>query len=68
MLLAIKEVRSRARSLLTLFDSAMITHDAAGKLVLRGQSVSLSVTKVGNKVEHLESKLYMVPLLDETGR
>ena len=72
MLLAIKEVRSGVRSLLILFDSGsnitIITHDAAGKLGLRGQSVGLSVTKVGNKVEHLDSKLYMVPLLDETGR
>lgn len=72
VLLAIKEVRSGVRSLLTLFDSGsnitMITHDAAGRLGLRGQSVSLSVTKVGNKVEHLDSKAYMVPLLDEHGQ
>ena len=46
----------------------MITHDAAEKLVLRGQSMSLSVTMIGDKVEHLDSKLYMVSLLDETGR
>ena len=72
VLLAIKEVRSGARLLSTLFDSGsnitMITHDAAGKLGLRGQSVSISVTKAGNKVEHLDSKVYIVPLLDEAGR
>ncbi|KAK4304585.1 hypothetical protein Pmani_023464 [Petrolisthes manimaculis] len=45
----------------------MITHRMADKLGLRGKDVSLTITKVGNSTEQLDSKIYKVPITDLTG-
>ena len=46
----------------------MITHDAARKLGLKGIDVDMSMTKVGNVTDRIESKVYLVPLTDANGK
>ena len=71
VLLMIGHMRSKGQKVATLWDPGsnltMITHRMANKLGLRGKDVSLTVTKVGNSTEQLDSKIYKVPITDLTG-
>ncbi|KAK3089754.1 hypothetical protein FSP39_006215 [Pinctada imbricata] len=72
VILMVSEVSCKNDTLTTLWDPgsniSLITHSIAHKLNLPGQSVTLSVTKVGNTAEHLHTKEYVVPLCDQTGK
>ena len=71
VLLMISEVPCKDDKLSTLWDPgsdiSLITHRAADRLRLLGQDVTLSVSKVGNVVERLHTKEYIVPLTDKNG-
>lgn len=71
ILLMLSTIRSRFHDLSVFFDPGsnltMITHDAASKLGLKGTEVCMSLTKVGNVTERIESKMYTVPLTDMEG-
>ncbi|VDI23272.1 Hypothetical predicted protein [Mytilus galloprovincialis] len=47
---------------------SLITHKTAKRLGLSGQDITLSVTKVGNVTEHVQSKEYVIPLTDLGGK
>lgn len=72
VLLMISKISSGSYNLSTLFDAGsnltMITHAAAKKLGLKGSEISLSLTKIGNQKERVESKIYNVPLIDNNGK
>lgn len=69
ILLMLSTVRSRFRDLYVFFDPlsnlTIITHDTARKLGLKGTDVFMSLTKVGNVTERIESKVYTVSLIYE---
>ena len=71
VLLMVSMVYSKGQGITTLWDPGsdvtMITFSAAAKLGLRGRDISLSVTKLGNKTETINSKEYVVPLKDRDG-
>ena len=71
VLLMISEVPCKDDKLSTLWDPgsdiSLITHRATDRLRLLGQDVTLSVSKVGNVVERLHTKEYIVPLTDKNG-
>ena len=46
----------------------IISKDAAKNLKLQGKDITLSVTKVGNVTEIVESKEYTVPIADLSGK
>ncbi|CAC5376409.1 unnamed protein product [Mytilus coruscus] len=60
VLLMISSVQCKDMSLTTLWDPganmSLITHKTAKRLGLSGQDITLSVTKVGNVTEHVQSK------------
>ncbi|CAC5363778.1 unnamed protein product [Mytilus coruscus] len=68
VLLMISSVQCKDKSLTTLWDPranmSLITHKTAKRLGLSGQDITLSVTKVGNVTEHVQSKEYVIPLTD----
>ncbi|CAC5363493.1 unnamed protein product [Mytilus coruscus] len=68
VLLMISSVQCKDMSLTTLWDPganmSLITHKTAKRLGLSGQDITLSVTKVGNVTEHVQSKEYVIPLTD----
>lgn len=65
----INNIKRGSHSLISFFDPGsnltMITHDAAKKLGRRGLDVCMTMAKVGNQTEIIESKQYKVPLIDE---
>jgi hypothetical protein len=71
VLLMISSVSCKGHSLTTIWDPganmSLITHKAARKLGLSGQEITLSVTKVGNVTECVQSKEYILPLTDLSG-
>ncbi|CAC5377182.1 unnamed protein product [Mytilus coruscus] len=68
VLFMISSVQCKDMSLTTLWDPganmSLITHKTAKRLGLSGQDITLSVTKVGNVTEHVQSKEYVIPLTD----
>ncbi|VDH99299.1 Hypothetical predicted protein [Mytilus galloprovincialis] len=72
VLLMISSVQCKDMSLTTLWDPGAkhvtITHKTAKRLGLSGQDITLSVTKVGNVTEHVQSKEYVIPLTDLGGK
>ncbi|CAC5362063.1 unnamed protein product [Mytilus coruscus] len=72
VLLMISSVQCKDMSLTTLWDPganmSLITHKTAKRLGLSGQDITLSVTKVGNVTEHVQSKEYVIPLTDLRGK
>ncbi|XP_045115478.1 uncharacterized protein LOC123507035 [Portunus trituberculatus] len=71
VLLTVGKVRSGSHTLSTFFDCGsnltMITYKAARKLGLKGKEISMSLTKVGNQTERIDSWVYTVPLVDSEG-
>ena len=71
VLLTVGRVRSGSHTLSTLFDCGsnltMITYEAARKLGLKGKEISMSLTKVGNQTERIDTWVYIVPLIDAEG-
>lgn len=71
VLLTVGKVRSGLQTLSTFFDCGsnltMITHKAARKLGLRGMAISMSLTKVGDQTEGIDTWAYTVPLIDVEG-
>ncbi|CAC5404640.1 unnamed protein product [Mytilus coruscus] len=71
VLLMISSVQCKDMSLTTLWDPganmSLITHKTAKRLGLSGQDITLSVTKVGNVTEHVQSKEYVIPLTNLRG-
>ena len=71
ILLMISSLSYKGHSLTTIWDPganmSLITHKAARKLGLYGQEITLSVTKVGNVTECVQSKEYILPLTDLSG-
>ncbi|VDI55646.1 Hypothetical predicted protein [Mytilus galloprovincialis] len=73
VLLMISSVQCKDMSLTTLWDPGAkhvtnYTHKTAKRLGLSGQDITLSVTKVGNVTEHVQSKEYVIPLTDLGGK
>lgn len=72
ILLMLSTIKSIFHDLSVFFYSGsnltMITHGAARKLGLKGTDVCISLTKVGNVTEKIESKIYRVPLTDMEGK
>ena len=72
VVLMVSKVDCQSSKLTALWDPgpnmSIITHRAASKLGLRGKQVTMSVTKVGNITEDIESKEYVVPLRDQSGK
>ncbi|KAK4316629.1 hypothetical protein Pmani_012229 [Petrolisthes manimaculis] len=72
ILLMLGTIKSKFHDLSVFFDSGsnltMITHDAARRLGLKGTDVVMSLTKVGNVTEIIESKIYIVHLTDIKGK
>ncbi|XP_071136608.1 uncharacterized protein [Mytilus edulis] len=68
----ISKVPSNGNYLTALWDPganiSLITHDSARRLNLKGRDVTLSVTKVGNTTDYIQSKEYIVPLTDLNGQ
>ena len=71
-ILGVSIVKSVSTNLTTLWDggstASLITHKKAREMNLKGSNVTLSITKVGNVVEIIESKEYLVPLIDMNGK
>ena len=72
VLLMISKVQCRNQDVNVLWDPganvSLISHEAARRLGLKGTSINLSITKVGNTTEHISSKEYTLPLTDENGK
>ena len=72
VLLMISAIDCKNDKLTTLWNPgsniSLISTKAANKLNLQGQNVTLSVSKVGNSIEHIHSKEYIVPLSDKSGK
>ena len=70
-LLMVSEVKCGTKLLAVLWDPganiSLITHYAARKLGLKGKEVALTVTKVGNQSETINTKEYVLPLKDNSG-
>ena len=45
---------------------SLITHNKARQPGLKGINKNITITKVGKTTEHLTTKQYAVPLIDET--
>ena len=45
-----------------------MTHSAAQKLGLKGKEVILKLTKVGNQLDVINTKEYILPLIDNGGK
>lgn len=67
VLLIISNIISGSYDLSMFFDAgsflAVITNATAKKLGLKGLDVCLSLTKVGNQKESVESNIYKIPLI-----
>jgi hypothetical protein len=72
VILMIGKVESSDIPLTTLWDpganTSLLTFESARKLGLKGREVTLSVTKVGNTSECIQSKEYLLPLTDMYGK
>lgn len=72
VILIISKVKSNSIPLTTLWDPganiSLLTYESAKKLGLNGREVTLSVTKVGNTCECIQSKEYLLPLTDTDGK
>ena len=71
VVLMVSEVRCKDDNLFTLWDPgsniSLISHTAAKRLNMKGIDVTLRISKVGNIIEHLYTKEYIVPLTDVEG-
>lgn len=71
VVLMVSEVRCKDDNLFTLWDPgsniSLISHTAAKRLNMKGIDVTLRISKVGNIIEHLHAKEYIVPLTDVEG-
>ena len=71
VILMISEVYSIKTPFTTLWDTganlSLISKEAVMKLGLKGQPVTLSITKIGNNIDELMSMEYKLPLTDEGG-
>ena len=47
---------------------SLITHESAANLGIKGKSINLPITKVGNVTDHVKSKEYIIPLIDKTAK
>ncbi|XP_062602451.1 uncharacterized protein LOC134264167 [Saccostrea cucullata] len=72
VILMISKIESGNIPLTTLWDPganiSLLTFESARKLGLKGREVTLSVTKVGNTSECIQSKEYLLPLTDMYGK
>ena len=72
VLLMLSEVNCKQGKLNTLWDPganmSLITHQAARQMGLKGKPVTLSLTKVGNNSDTIQSQEYIVPLIDKVGQ
>lgn len=68
VMLMVSEVRCKDDNLFTLWDPgsniSLISHTAAKRLNMKGIDVTRRISKVGNIIEHLHTKEYIVPLTD----
>ena len=66
------EKQENSRKVNVMWDSAstisLITHDAAKRLGLKGERVSLTIIKAGGSIENIQSNKYKVELTDKCGR
>ena len=46
---------------------SLITHQKSRKLGLKGRDVQITITKIGNSLETVSSKEYVVPVIDQDG-
>lgn len=71
VVLMVSEVRCKDDNLFTLWDLgsniSLISHTAVKRLNMKGIDVTLRISKVGNIIEHLHTKEYIVPLTDVEG-
>lgn len=71
-ILMISKVKSNSIPLTFLWDPganiSLLTYESAKKLGLNGREVTLSVTKVENTCECIQSKEYLLPLTDTDGK
>ncbi|XP_063843679.1 uncharacterized protein LOC135090655 [Scylla paramamosain] len=71
-LLMIGQVNCKDDSLVTLFDpgstSSLVTHRKARDLGLCGTPYNITMTTVGNVSDTVFTKMYKMPLVDETGK
>lgn len=67
-MLMVSEVRCKDDNLFTLWDPgsniSLISHTTAKRLNMKGIDVTRRISKVGNIIEHLHTKEYIVPLTD----
>ena len=72
VLLMVSSVKSRSQGINTLWDPganvSLISHDAARRLGLKGSTIELAITKVGNTTDRIKSKEYTLPLTDTEGK
>ena len=72
VLLMIGTVYCDGKPLTVLYDSganiSLISKDTAKKLKLQGKEITLSLTKVGNVTEVVESNEYTIPITDLRGK
>ena len=71
VILMVSRVKCKDDILFTLWDPgsnvSLISHTAAKRLNVEGVDVTLRISKVGNTVEHLLTKEYIIPLRDSDG-
>lgn len=71
VVLMVSEGRCKDNNLFTLWDPgsnlSLMSHTAAKRLNMKGIEVTLRISKVGNIIEHLYTKEYIVPLTDVEG-
>ena len=70
-LLMVSHLECRQKQINVLWDSgsnvSLITHQKAKELGLKGRDIHISITKVGNSLETVASKEYVVPVVDMYG-
>ena len=71
VMLMVSTVYSGSSPLSVLWDPgahlSLISKEGAKKLGMKGKDVTLSITKVGNIIETISSKEYILPLMDKKG-
>ena len=72
VMLMINQVKSYNQSVTTLLDPganvSFVTDEGARRLGLTGEHIYLNITKVGNVTDHVKSKKYIIPLIDNKGK
>ena len=67
-LLNIGQVRCGNNHITTLYDAgssvSLITHSKAQQLCLKSSPVNITMTKVGNTIDKIQTKVYTIPLTD----